>query len=79
MNIARDCGKYIVCVSADQTERADDYDENHGKHHSVFGNILPLIAQPNVSQILQESASPNGTTISTMMADAGGRRLASEL
>ena len=42
-------GKYIVRVSADQTERADDYDENHGKHHSVFGNVLPFIAQPNVS------------------------------
>jgi hypothetical protein len=49
VQIARHSGKRIVRISTDQTDCADDYDENYGKHHSVFGNILACIAQPNVS------------------------------
>ncbi len=49
VQIARDSGKCIVRVSAYQTDCADDYNENYGEHHCVFGNILACIAQPNVS------------------------------
>src|SRR6266849_3059017 len=34
----RHFGKYIVRISTDQTECADDYDENYGKHHRIFRN-----------------------------------------
>jgi hypothetical protein len=49
LQTAGNAGKRIVRVSADQTDCADDYDENYGKHHSVFGNILAFIVRPNAS------------------------------
>jgi hypothetical protein len=39
-------GKHIVRVSADQTDRADDYDENYGKHDGIFRNVLTFLSRP---------------------------------
>jgi hypothetical protein len=39
-------GKYIARVSADQTDRADDYGENYGKHDRIFRNVLTFLAGP---------------------------------
>jgi len=49
IQIVRHRGKRIVRVTADQTKRADDYDENHGQHHRVLSNVLALIARPKDS------------------------------
>jgi hypothetical protein len=42
----RHSGKYIVRISTDQTDCPDDYDENYGKHHRVFRNVLAIIIGP---------------------------------
>jgi hypothetical protein len=39
-------GKHIVRVSADQTDRTDDYDENYDKHDGIFRNVLTFLSRP---------------------------------
>jgi len=47
-------GKHIVRVTADQTDRADDYDENYGKHDRIFRNVLTLLARPKGTWVSQQ-------------------------
>src|SRR4029077_16062441 len=44
-SLDRTCGrrKHIVCVRADQSDRAHDKDKNHRQHHSVLGNVLAFL------------------------------------
>jgi hypothetical protein len=46
-------GKYIARVSADQTDRADDYGENYGKHDRIFRNVLTFLAGPKGTWVSQ--------------------------
>jgi hypothetical protein len=46
-------GKYIVRVPAHHMDRADDYDENYGKHYRVLRNVLAFRAKPLGTWVLQ--------------------------
>jgi hypothetical protein len=41
-------GEYIVRVSGDHMHRADDYDEDYGKHHGVLRNVLTDVRRGSV-------------------------------
>jgi hypothetical protein len=59
LQIASDAGKYIVCISTDQSHGADNKDKNYGKHHSIFSDVLTFIARPNISYELRHK-TPRG-------------------
>jgi hypothetical protein len=44
---ARHHRKYIVGISTDQPDCADDYDEDNSQHYGVFGNVLAFIVRPD--------------------------------
>ena len=40
---ACDAREYIVGVASDQTNGSDDKHQNHGQHHCVLRDVLPLL------------------------------------
>jgi hypothetical protein len=38
-------GEDVVCVRANQSDGTDDKHEDHGKHHGVLRDVLPVIIQ----------------------------------
>ena len=43
LNRTCDGRKDIVCIGADQTDRAYDKDKNYRQHHRVLGNVLAFL------------------------------------
>jgi hypothetical protein len=41
-------GKHVVGVRADEANRAHDDDQNDGKHHRVFGDVLTGLIPPEI-------------------------------
>ena len=50
--------EHIVGVAADQTDSADHNHENHGEHHRVFGDILPAIISPPLTDSCDHCIAP---------------------
>ena len=43
LHVARNTGKHIVGITANQTYRANYEDEDDSEHHGVFGNVLTFL------------------------------------
>jgi hypothetical protein len=50
--------KDVVRLAADQPDRSHHDYQNHRQHHSVLGDVLPLIVQPHVLQKFFHVRSP---------------------
>jgi hypothetical protein len=63
LNRARDCGKDIIRVRADQSDRTDDDQENHGQHDSVLSDVLSGLLGPDEAGASLRWDQPTSTRV----------------
>src|ERR1700683_2194164 len=52
LNRTGDVGENVIRIRADEPNRAHDDYENHGQHHGVFRNILPIFLAPQPPKMI---------------------------
>jgi hypothetical protein len=45
-HLAADRREYVIRIAADQSDRANNYHQDHSQHHRVFGDVLTALLIP---------------------------------
>jgi hypothetical protein len=43
-------GESVIGIRANETNRANDQDQDHGEHHRILGNVLASIVRPELGE-----------------------------
>ena len=55
---ALDLRKYVVGVAANQSDRANHDQQDYGKHHRVFGDVLTALFSPKLTDCFDHCLPP---------------------
>jgi hypothetical protein len=57
-HLAADLREDVIGVATDQAHRANDDDEDHGKHDGIFRHVLPILPHPKIANCVYHSFAP---------------------